>query len=89
MVQAILLNITPRLFAITIRATLFGCCYAIGELGTVGAYLLFVFQPLTNVVYIVAEIGITLSLATLCSILIDVDSRELPDMVDDMDYFSE
>lgn len=88
-VHLLLLNITPRLFAINIRATLLGCCHAIGEFGCMIGYLLYVFQPFSDVVDIIIDVGIMVVLITLSLVLFDVDRREMPDLIDDMDYFSE
>ncbi|XP_028170469.1 solute carrier family 22 member 2-like, partial [Ostrinia furnacalis] len=88
-VHLLLLNITPRLFAINIRATLFGCCHAIGQLGSMFSYLFFVFQPFSNEVSVVKDVVITAVLISLSLILLDIDGREMPDVIDDMDYFSE
>ncbi|CAG9787720.1 unnamed protein product [Diatraea saccharalis] len=53
------------------------------------SYLLFTFQPLNNMTYLAVNTAITMALATLTFMLFDVDGRELPDLIDDMDYFSE
>ncbi|XP_022828294.1 solute carrier family 22 member 13-like [Spodoptera litura] len=87
--HALILNITPRLFAINIRATVVGCCYATGQIGSIISYLLFLFHPLSNVVIMVIEFFVTLILIGLLFIFPDVDQRELPDVMKDMDYFSE
>ncbi|CAH1636444.1 unnamed protein product [Spodoptera littoralis] len=87
--HALILNITPRLFAINIRATVVGCCYATGQIGSIISYLLFLFHPLSNIVIMVIEFCVTLILIGLLFIFPDVDQRELPDVMKDMDYFSE
>ncbi|RVE44856.1 hypothetical protein evm_010511 [Chilo suppressalis] len=88
-VYALLMNITPRLFAMRLRATLFGCCHAVGQLGTMISYLVFAFLPLNNMIYVAVNMAVTMALATLTFTLVDVDGRELPDLIEDMDYFSE
>lgn len=88
-IYMLLLNITPRLFAINMRATLFGCCHAIGQLGTIVSYLMFTFQPLNDLASISVDITITMALIALSLVLLNVDGRELPDFIEDMDYFSE
>ncbi|KAL0880237.1 hypothetical protein ABMA27_002695 [Loxostege sticticalis] len=88
-VYMLLLIITPRLFAINIRGTLFGCCHAIGQLGSMFSYMFFLFQPLHNEAFLTVNVCVMVALVTSSLILLDVDRRELPDMMDDMDYFSE
>lgn len=88
-VYMLITNITPRLFAINVRATLFGCCHAVDKLGTVFSYLVLVFQPFNTIVSIAVDMTIMVILILLCLVLPDVDGRELPDMIEDMDYFSE
>ncbi|XP_075975689.1 solute carrier family 22 member 7-like [Anticarsia gemmatalis] len=87
--HALILNITPRLFAINIRATFFGCCHATGQLGSIISYLLFLFCPTSEITLMAVELAVTAVLAGLCFIIPNVDERELPDIVKDMDYFSE
>ncbi|KAG6453431.1 hypothetical protein O3G_MSEX008152 [Manduca sexta] len=87
--QTLLLNITPRLFAINIRTTILGCCHAAGQLGSMISYIFFMFHPLTDITSMAVHIVVTLGLAGLCLALLDVDGRELPDVIEDMDYFSE
>ncbi|KAM3958930.1 LOW QUALITY PROTEIN: solute carrier family 22 member 7-like [Aphomia sociella] len=87
--HALLLNITPRLFAIKIRATLLGFCHAAGQLGAMISYLLFLLQPMNDGVVVALELGVTLTLVFLRFTILDVDGRELPDTMEDMDYFSE
>lgn len=88
-VHGLILNITPRLFAINIRATLFGCCYSSGYLGSIICYLLVVFRAVDDVTMMIVEAGLAFLLIVLCCILPNVDGRELPDVMEDMDYFSE
>uniref|UniRef100_A0A2A4J4J6 Major facilitator superfamily (MFS) profile domain-containing protein n=1 Tax=Heliothis virescens TaxID=7102 RepID=A0A2A4J4J6_HELVI len=87
--HALILNMTPRLFAINIRATVVGCCHATGQLGSIVSYLLFLFHPISNIAMVSIELCITMILAGLCLMYPDVDRRELPDVMTDMDYFSE
>ncbi|CAH0586916.1 unnamed protein product [Chrysodeixis includens] len=87
--HALILNITPRLFAINIRATVVGCCHATGQLGSIISYLLFLFQPLNDDMLVGIELTVTMVLVGLCFIFPDVDGRELPDIIEDMDYFAE
>ncbi|XP_069357937.1 solute carrier family 22 member 4-like isoform X2 [Maniola hyperantus] len=88
-VHALILNITPRLFAINIRATLFGCCYSCGHLGSMICYLIVIFRTVDKVILVIVEAGLAVLLIVLCCVLPDVDGRELPDVMEDMDYFSE
>ncbi|CAK1555137.1 unnamed protein product [Leptosia nina] len=84
---ALLFNMTPRLLALIARATLVGCCYSAGEIGTITCYLLILYlQDLTVLILLVIAV---LLVTTLCVVLPDVDARELPDTIRDMDYFSE
>ncbi|CAH0683067.1 unnamed protein product [Spodoptera exigua] len=87
--HALVLNITPRLFATNIRATAVGFCHATGQIGSIISYLLFLFHPISNTVIMVIELGVTLIIIGLLFIFPDVDQRELPDVMKDMDYFSE
>ncbi|XP_013190463.2 solute carrier family 22 member 7 [Amyelois transitella] len=87
--HAILLNITPRIFAIKIRSTLLGACQAIGQVGSMIAYIIFLFDTMNSLTTMGVTIGITLTMSALCLMLHDVDGRELPDIMEDMDYFSE
>ncbi|XP_045536055.1 solute carrier family 22 member 4-like [Papilio machaon] len=87
--HAILLNITSRLFAINVRATIFGCCHSFGQLGTIICYLLYLLNYDDHKSLIFVQIGTTFILTALCYVIPDVDGRELPDIVEDMDYFSE
>ncbi|XP_013173282.1 PREDICTED: solute carrier family 22 member 4-like [Papilio xuthus] len=87
--HTILLNITPRLFAINVRATIFGCCHSSGQLGTIICYLLYLLDYDDHKSLIFVQIGATFMLTALCYVIPDVDGRELPDIVEDMDYFSE
>lgn len=81
--------ITPRLFSINIRATTLGSCYALGQLGSMVAYLMHVLEALSSSSLSAVIVTATLSICTLCLILPDVDYRELPDIMLDMDYFLE
>ncbi|KPI94148.1 hypothetical protein RR46_06599 [Papilio xuthus] len=87
--HTILLSITPRLFAINVRATIFGCCHSSGQLGTIICYLLYLLDYDDHKSLIFVQIGATFILTALCYVIPDVDGRELPDIVEDMDYFSE
>ncbi|XP_068617444.1 uncharacterized protein [Battus philenor] len=87
--HTILLSITPRLFPINVRATIFGCCHSSGQLGTVICFLLFRLQLDNHISLIFVQTGVTFILIILCYMIPDVDGRELPDVVEDMDYFSE
>ncbi|CAH4034046.1 unnamed protein product [Pieris brassicae] len=86
--HALLLNITPRVLATKCRATLFGCYYSLGHLGTMTAYLITT-QDIRDLTMMIVVVVITLILIFICLILPDVDGRELPDTLKDMDYFSE
>ncbi|XP_047517519.1 solute carrier family 22 member 1-like [Pieris napi] len=86
--HALLLNITPRVLATKCRATLFGCYYSLGHLGTMTAYLVTT-QDIRDLTMMIVVVVITLILVFICLILPDVDGRELPDTLKDMDYFSE
>ncbi|XP_038214301.1 solute carrier family 22 member 4-like [Zerene cesonia] len=86
---ALLLNITPRLFAVNIRATLVGCCHAAGHLGTITCYLLTSLRSINDSTMLITTLAVTVILVGLCFIFPDVDGRELPDTIKDMDYFSE
>lgn len=88
-VHALLLNITPRLFAINIRATIFGCCHATGQLGSIISYIILLFHPMDDITFAVVMVAVTIIAAGLCCMLPDVDGRELPDFLEDMDYYSE
>nr|XP_021201801.2 solute carrier family 22 member 2-like isoform X1 [Bombyx mori] len=88
-VHALILNVTPRLFAINIRATIFGCCHAAGQLGSIISYTILLLTPTNNVTQICTEVLVTIVLIGLCFMVLDVDRRELPDVLEDMDYFSE
>lgn len=88
-VHALLLNITPRLFAINIRATIFGCCHATGQLGSILSYIILLFHPMDDVTFSAVMAVVTVTAAGLCCFLPDVDGRELPDVIEDMDYYSE
>lgn len=88
-VHALILNITPRLFATNVRATLFGCCHAIGQIGTMISYLVLLFYVMDDLVFASMDIVVSLALVSLCLLLPDVDGRELPDIMEDMDYYSE
>lgn len=88
-VHGLILNITPRLFAINIRATLFGCCNAIGQLGSIVCYLLIMIHDADDVTRKVIEGSLAIILTVICFVIPDVDGRELPDVIEDMDYFSE
>ncbi|XP_026734149.1 solute carrier family 22 member 5-like isoform X2 [Trichoplusia ni] len=87
--HALILNITPRFFAINIRATVVGCCHATGQLGSIVSYLLFLFRPINDVTLVSIELTVMTILIGLCITFPDVDDRELPDVMEDMDYFSE
>lgn len=87
--HSLLLNITPRLFAINIRATIFGCCHLCGQLGTIICYLLLFLDLTDHKSFVLIQIGVTFALSVLCCVIPDVDGRELPDIIEDMDYFSE
>ncbi|KAJ8723280.1 hypothetical protein PYW08_003192 [Mythimna loreyi] len=87
--HALILNITPRLFAINIRATVFGCCHATGQIGSILSYLLILFHPISDLSQMSIELSVTIILVGLCFVFPDVDQRELPDMLKDMDYYSE
>ncbi|XP_045499329.1 solute carrier family 22 member 1-like [Colias croceus] len=86
---ALLLNITPRLFAVNIRGTLVGCCHAAGHLGTITCYLIISLRAINDSTMIITVLVVTVLLVALCFVLPDVDDRELPDTIKDMDYFSE
>ncbi|XP_047531388.1 solute carrier family 22 member 7-like [Vanessa atalanta] len=88
-IHGLILNITPRLFAINIRCTLLGCCHSSGQLGSIICYLIVSFHVFEDVVLIVIETGLSIGLLLLCYVIPDVDRRELPDVIEDMDYFSE
>ncbi|XP_045769529.1 solute carrier family 22 member 4-like isoform X2 [Maniola jurtina] len=88
-VHGFILNLTPRLFAINIRATLFGCCYSCGHLGSIICCLIVIFRAVDEVILMTVEAGLAVLLIILCCVLPDVDGRELPDVLEDMDYFSE
>lgn len=81
--------ITPRLFSINIRATSLGSCFALGQLGSMIGYLIFLLEAVDNFSLSALILAASLSLCALCLILPDVDSRELPDIMQDMDYFLE
>ncbi|XP_052755238.1 uncharacterized protein LOC113509798 [Galleria mellonella] len=90
--HALILNITPRYFATKIRATILLSLtnyLAAGQLGAMISYLLIVFQPINDATIVAIEVAVTLTLASLRFIFLDVDGRELPDVLEDMDYFSE
>nr|XP_021181720.2 solute carrier family 22 member 4 [Helicoverpa armigera] len=87
--HALILNMTPRLFAINIRATVVGCCHATGQLGSIISYLPFLFHPMNDITLVAIVLCATLIMAVLCLMYPDVDRRELPDLMTDMDYFSE
>ncbi|CAK1585483.1 unnamed protein product [Parnassius mnemosyne] len=87
--HTILLNITPRLFAINIRATIFGCCHSTGQFGALICYLIFFLDATDHIALVLIQVGFTFVLTALCYIIPDVDARELPDVMEDMDYFSE
>ncbi|XP_064072397.1 solute carrier family 22 member 13-like [Vanessa tameamea] len=88
-IHGLILNITPRLFAINIRCTSLGCCHSSGQLGSIICYLIVSFHAFEDVVLIVIETGLAIGLLLLCYVIPDVDRRELPDIMEDMDYFSE
>ncbi|XP_049872892.1 solute carrier family 22 member 1-like [Pectinophora gossypiella] len=89
MVHCLILNITPRFYAINVRATLFGCCHASGQLGAMTSYIIFIYKALDDISFATLELGIAIVLICLTFVLPQVDGRELPDMMEDMDYFSE
>ncbi|XP_050348538.1 solute carrier family 22 member 13-like [Nymphalis io] len=89
LIHGLILNITPRLFAINVRCTLLGCCHASGQLGSIICYLTVYFHAFEDIVLIVIETGLAIGLLLLCYMIPDVDRRELPDIMEDMDYFSE
>lgn len=86
---AIILIITPRFFAINIRATLLGCCHAAGQLGAIVGYLVTTTKLMSSVAMALLGVILTVILAILCLIFPDVDNREMPDVLQDMDYFCE
>ncbi|CAH2084817.1 unnamed protein product [Euphydryas editha] len=88
-IHGLILNITPRIFAINVRCTLFGCCHSSGQLGSIICYLIVAFRAFEDIIYILIEATIAIGLLILCYVLPDVDGRELPDVIGDMDYFSE
>ncbi|XP_061714197.1 solute carrier family 22 member 4-like [Cydia pomonella] len=87
--HAMTLTITPRLFAIKIRATLLGCCHAAGQLGAIIGYLITMLKLVDEVTLALLEAATTVSMLVLCLVFPDVDRREMPDVLEDMDYFSE
>lgn len=42
-----------------------------------------------DITFAAVEIGVTVTLAVLCLVFPDVDGRELPDVMEDMDYYCE
>ncbi|KAI8421807.1 hypothetical protein MSG28_009764 [Choristoneura fumiferana] len=86
---AIILIITPRFFAINIRATLLGCCQAAGQLGAIVGYLVTTTKLMNTVAMALLGVVLTVILMILCLIFPDVDNREMPDVLQDMDYFCE
>ncbi|XP_023934107.2 solute carrier family 22 member 21-like [Bicyclus anynana] len=88
-VHGLMVNITPRLFAINIRATLLGCCHSVGHLGSLICCVIVTFQVMNDQTLMFVEAGLVLLLIVVCSVLPDVDGREMPDVLEDMDYFSE
>ena len=87
--HALIMNITPRLFSINIRATVVGCCHATGQIGSIISYLLFLFHPMGDTSQMIIAFFVTIILVGLCFVFPDVDKRELPDVLRDMDYFAE
>ncbi|CAG9132739.1 unnamed protein product [Plutella xylostella] len=85
--RLLILVITPRLFAISIRATMVGLCNGIAHIGAIVTYLVVVLRVMNNYVLLGVILACTLSLGALCMKLPDVDDRELPDVLEDMDYF--
>ncbi|XP_047990734.1 solute carrier family 22 member 4-like [Leguminivora glycinivorella] len=87
--HAITLSITPRLFAIKIRATLLGCCHAAGQMGAIIGYLITSLKLVDEITLALLEAAATVAMLVLCLVFPDVDDREMPDVLEDMDYFSE
>ncbi|VVD00483.1 unnamed protein product [Leptidea sinapis] len=87
--NSLLINITPRIFAVNTRASVFGCCHAFGQIGAIVCYLVCTLTTVDDIIFIVTVLAVTLVMATLCLLLPDVDKRELPDTMMDTDYFSE
>lgn len=87
--HGLILSITPRLFAINIRATLFGCCNSTGQIGSIICYLLITLNKIDDFSSKIIEASLAIVLTILCYIIPDVDGRELPDVVEDMDFFTE
>ncbi|XP_072932775.1 solute carrier family 22 member 4-like isoform X2 [Epargyreus clarus] len=87
--HTLILVITPRLFAINVRATLFGCCNATAQLGTITNHLILRFRAMDDLTLMILEVAVTFALCAACYVIPDVDGRELPDVMEDMDYFSE
>ncbi|XP_048485415.1 solute carrier family 22 member 2 [Plutella xylostella] len=85
--RLLILVITPRLFAISVRATMVGLCNGIAHIGAIVTYLVVVLRVMNNYVLLGVIFACTLSLGALCMKLPDVDDRELPDVLEDMDYF--
>lgn len=88
-IHGLILNITPRVLAINIRCTLLGCCHSSAQLGSIICYLIIAFHAFETIILILIETTIAIGLLILCYVLPDVDGRELPDVITDMDYFSE
>lgn len=44
---------------------------------------------MNEVTFLVVATGATIALVGLCLVLPNVDERELPDVMEDMDYYSE
>ncbi|XP_041979701.1 solute carrier family 22 member 13-like [Aricia agestis] len=89
MVQAIILNITPRLLATHVRATLLGFCHSAGHLGAILSSIVILLNAIDSISLMIANIVLSIVLLCLCYMLPDVDGRELPDVIQDMDYYSE
>lgn len=88
-VHAIILHMMPRCYGINVRATLFGFCHATGQIGAIISYMFHIYTPLDPMPLAIIALLITLCLVAICVMLPDVDNRELPDVLEDMDYFSE
>lgn len=83
------MHMMPRLYGINVRATLFGFCHATGQIGAIISYMFHIYNPLEAMSLAIILFLITLGLVGLCIMFPDVDDRELPDVLEDMDYFSE
>lgn len=89
MVHSLILNITPRLFATNVRGIACGCCHASGQIGSTISYILFLLEPRNEITFLAVVTVSTITLVGLCLVLPNVDGRELPDVMEDMNYYSE